>query len=163
MQDDHRSLKATSEAMLEAKDTELLAALRKSVLLTEELGQLRQQQQQQRQHSLSASKHQQQQRISSSSAVDGAAGAGSDAFQFGVAAGEEGSSTPSRQDTGGLTGAAYASQQLLSGYTASEPGENLSRHTVQRSYQAHYALTSGAAYASQKPLSDNTASEPGQP
>lgn len=124
LQEDHRSLKATSEAMLEAKDSELLAALRKTALLTEELGQLRQQQQQQhvRQQSLSSAQHQQQHaqgRISSSSAMDGGGEV------YGVAAGgDDGSSVPSRHDgSGPMTAAAYCSQQLLTGYTASEPGD----------------------------------------
>jgi hypothetical protein len=126
VQEEHRSLKATSEAMLEAKDSELLAALRKTALLTEELGQLRQQQQQQhmRQQSLSAAASQQQQaqgRISSSSAMDG----GAEVFGV-VAGGDDGSSAPSRHDgSGPMTAAAYCSQQLLTGYTASEPGNGV--------------------------------------
>jgi hypothetical protein len=120
IQDDHRSLKTTSEAMLEAKDNELLAALRKTALLSEELGQLRQQQQ----RSVAFSQQQQQQaRISSSSAMDAAGGAGADVFGVTAGVDEGGGSTPSRQDGSGMTGAAYASQQLLSGYTASEPGK----------------------------------------
>lgn len=34
LQEDHGSLKATSEPMLEAKDSELLAALRKTALVS---------------------------------------------------------------------------------------------------------------------------------
>ena len=133
LQEEHRSLKATSEAMLEAKDSELLAALRKTALLTEELGQLRQQQQQQARQQpqqqqqapvLSGGPHQQQQaRISSGSAVDAAVGSFSGEVFGGAAAGEEDGSLASRQDgSGPMTAAAYCSQQLLTGYTASEPG-----------------------------------------
>jgi len=122
--------------MLEAKDSELLAALRKTALLTEEVGQLRQQQL--RQQSLPAPPHhhqqqQQQARYSSSSAFDATGAASSEGF--GAPGVEEGSSTPGRQESSGLGAAAYCSQQLLTGYTASEPGERAATQQCILGYQ----------------------------
>jgi hypothetical protein len=109
--------------MLEAKDTELLAALRKTALLTEELNSLRQQQQQQLGFPHTQQQQQQGRVSSSSAAFNAACSMGSEGLGL-VQGADEGSSTPSRQDGAltGLTAAAYCSQQLLTGLTASEPG-----------------------------------------
>jgi hypothetical protein len=115
--------------MLDAKDTELLAALRKTALLTEELKTLRQQQQQQGPLGITHTAQQQQGRVSSSSAAafNAAGGMGSEGLGAALQGADEGGSTPRRQDGGhmGLTAAAYCSQQLLTGLTASEPGDVL--------------------------------------
>lgn len=126
LQEEHRSVKSTLDTMLDAKDTELLAALRKTALLTEELKTLRQQQQQQQGVTQTQQQQQQQGRVSGSSAAFNAAGGmGGEGLGLAQGADEGSSSTPSRQDGAltGLTAAAYCSQQLLTGLTASEPGE----------------------------------------
>jgi hypothetical protein len=115
---------------MEAKDSELLAALRKAAALTAELGHLRQQQLQQHDAAAAAAAGAFAGDASAVSSRDGglrssrvslptsAAGAAAvagvfESLDLGSIAGGAGS---------GMPAAAHASQQLLTGPTASEPG-----------------------------------------
>jgi hypothetical protein len=143
VQEEYVSLKATGEEMMEAKDGELLAALRKNALLTEELSQLRQQQQQQQQmqaSSLAAAKPgpgwpgQHWPPGSAPSEYDDgvplvlAPGGGSGGAAAAAAAGSGGDLTSGSSTSGAalhLTrGASYSSSQvMLNSFMPSEPGE----------------------------------------
>jgi hypothetical protein len=125
LQEEQRTYRSTTEAMMEAKDNELLAALRKNATLTEELSQLRLQQQQQQPVRLLGSP---------SVAAASARGSGADvmfsavsAGVTGAAGGDEGSGFDASSVTGSMMqsrqGGVVGSQQLLGSYVASEPGE----------------------------------------
>jgi hypothetical protein len=123
--------------MMEAKDNELLAALRKNATLTEELSHLRQQQQQQLQRlgspSLGASTsargiNNNNDGLGSGTDMFGAvsagptgAGGGDDGSGF-DASSVTGSMMQSRHGGGSLMQGVAGSQQLLGSYIASEPG-----------------------------------------
>jgi hypothetical protein len=136
-QEEQRTYCSTTEAMMEAKDNELLGALRKNATLTEELSHLRQQQQQQLQRLGSPSLGASASGRGLDTKIDGF-GSGTHMFGAvsagltGAGGGDEGSAydassvtgsmMQSRHGGGSLMQGVAGSQQLLGSYIASEPG-----------------------------------------
>jgi hypothetical protein len=134
LQEEQRAYRSTTEVMMEAKDNELLAALRKNATLTEELSQLRQQQQQLQQlqrldtPSMGASRGANNDEFGSGADIFGVVSAGVTGTGVGDqgsglnASSVTGSMMQSRHGGGSLMQGVLGSQQLLGSYIASEPG-----------------------------------------